>query len=82
VVSFKPLVLYSREKGPSVSIGEKAEWAPEPVWTLLRREKICPCRKSNPSGEARSPLLYRLSNYIKDEKVCEELHLCPYIGYV
>jgi hypothetical protein len=36
-------------KGPPVPIGQKAVWAPEPVWTQEDRGKIlCPLRESNP----------------------------------
>jgi hypothetical protein len=38
VVSFTWL-FYSHRKGPSVSIGQEAEWDPEPVWALWDREK-------------------------------------------
>jgi hypothetical protein len=29
-------------KEPTVPTGQEAGWAPEPVWTLWRREKSCP----------------------------------------
>jgi hypothetical protein len=47
VVSFKPLPLYTRGNSPSVPIGQEAGWAPEPVWTMWRRENFCPHRDSN-----------------------------------
>jgi hypothetical protein len=31
-------------KEPPVPIGDEAGWAPEPVWTLRRREKYCTAR--------------------------------------
>jgi hypothetical protein len=40
-VSFTPLPLYPPGKEPPVPIGQKAEWAPESVWTLWRRENSC-----------------------------------------
>jgi hypothetical protein len=41
VVSFTPLPLYPRGKEPPVHIEQEAGWAPEPVWTLWRREQSC-----------------------------------------
>jgi hypothetical protein len=38
VVSFTPLPLYPPEKVLPLPIGLEAGWAPETVWTLLRRE--------------------------------------------
>jgi hypothetical protein len=35
-------------KSPPVPILQEAGCAPEPVWTLWRRGKCCPCRKSSP----------------------------------
>jgi hypothetical protein len=37
-----------------VPIGYEAGWAPEPVWTLWRREKSYLCRDTNPDRPART----------------------------
>jgi hypothetical protein len=37
VVKLIPLLLYPRGKGPT---GKEAGWAPEPFWTLWRRESV------------------------------------------
>jgi hypothetical protein len=58
-VSFTSHVTSGRKL--TLSIGEEAGWAPEPVWTLWRSKKIFPCQESNPGSPARSPSLYRLS---------------------
>jgi hypothetical protein len=55
------LAALSRVKSPRYPLHRGAGWAPEPVYTLWRREKSCPCHESNPSCPARSLLLYRLS---------------------
>jgi hypothetical protein len=34
-------------KGPPVPIVQQAGWAPEPVWTKVRRKILCLCRGSN-----------------------------------
>jgi hypothetical protein len=34
-------------KGPPVPIVQEAGWAPEPVWTQVRGNILCPCRGSN-----------------------------------
>jgi hypothetical protein len=39
----------SPAKKPPVLTAQKAGWAPEPVWTLWRRETSCPYPQSNPS---------------------------------
>jgi hypothetical protein len=36
-------------KEPQVPILFKVGWAPEPVWTLWRREKSYPCGNRNPA---------------------------------
>jgi hypothetical protein len=41
VVSFTPLPLYLLGNEPPVPIGWEAGWAPEPVYTLWKREKSC-----------------------------------------
>jgi hypothetical protein len=46
-----PAALYPRGKDPPVSIGQKAEWAPEPVWTQRLEEK-----SSAPVGD-RTPIV-------------------------
>jgi hypothetical protein len=46
------------EKQPSVSIGQEAGQAPEPVWTLRKKEKSYPWWKSDPDRPVRTPLLY------------------------
>jgi len=48
---------FSPGKKKPVPTGQKAEWAPEPVWIRWRREKdTFPCWKSNPGRTARSLL--------------------------
>jgi hypothetical protein len=37
------------EKEPVVPIGEEAEWAPEPFWTVVKKKIPSPRRESNPS---------------------------------
>jgi hypothetical protein len=44
---------------PPVPIVYEAGWAPEPVWTLWRREKTFPCRESNLGCPTHSQSLYR-----------------------
>jgi hypothetical protein len=41
---------------PPVPIGQEAGWDPEPVWTLRRREKVCPYRDSNSDTSAVQPV--------------------------
>jgi hypothetical protein len=60
VVNFKLLSLYSTEK-VSVSIAHEARWAPEPVWTLSKREKSAGNRTRNVQPVA-------IQNIIKKQK--------------
>jgi hypothetical protein len=55
VVRFTPPTALPPGKLSLVPIGYWNGWAPEPVWTLWRREQSCPCREWNPG-----PSLYRL----------------------
>jgi hypothetical protein len=52
VVNFTVQPLYSpplpQGKGPTVSIGQKAGWAPEPVWTIKRNFLSLPGLKLQP----------------------------------
>jgi hypothetical protein len=45
----------SPEKELSVLTLFEFGWAPEPVWTLWRRDTSCSCLESNPGCPARSP---------------------------
>jgi hypothetical protein len=36
-------------KQPLVHTGQEAGWFPEPVWTIWRRKKFCPCGTRNPA---------------------------------
>lgn len=44
---FHSLAALIWEKEPLIFIGQEGGWAPEPGWTLQRREKSCPCLESN-----------------------------------
>jgi hypothetical protein len=62
VISFTPWPLYPQEYILPYSLdGKEAEWAPEPVLTLWRREKTCSCRELNPCRPLYSPSLHQLS---------------------
>jgi hypothetical protein len=56
-----PAALYPRE-GPPVPIVQEAGWAPEPVWTEVRRKFLCLRRGSNVGRPVRSQTLYCLSH--------------------
>jgi hypothetical protein len=60
LISFTSRRLYPRIHRSPLLVPIEAEWAPEPVWTLWRRDNFCPCRESNPGHP--SPSLYRLSH--------------------
>jgi hypothetical protein len=46
-----PVALPLGKESP-VSIGQEAEWVPQPVWTRWRREKIPAPSENNPSHPA------------------------------
>jgi hypothetical protein len=53
-----PAALLPPGKGPQVSIGQEAGWAPEPVWTQRLDKKIlCPRRESNPDRPVVQPVV-------------------------
>jgi hypothetical protein len=43
------VVEWSPRNLPSIPIGGKAEWGPDPVWSLLRRQKSCHAGNRNPT---------------------------------
>jgi hypothetical protein len=50
-------------KEPPLSIGQKAGWAPEPVWTTWRRENSWPYRDSNSDHSEVQPVASRYTDY-------------------
>jgi hypothetical protein len=43
-------------------IGQEAGWAPEPVWTMWRKEKSCPYRDSKSDTSAVQPVASRYTD--------------------
>jgi hypothetical protein len=59
-------------KGPPTHIRQEAGWVPDPVWTVLIREKSC--RKSNSGRPTHDPSLWslsQLSQLIKHGWTCD-----------
>jgi hypothetical protein len=69
-----PAALTPGQEPPAPNVYE-AGWAPEPVWTLWRREKSCSCRQSNPGRSARSPSIYQLSHPENIRKISHGHHI-------
>jgi hypothetical protein len=51
-----------RGKEPPVPIGKGAGWAPEPIWTMWRRENYGPYRGSNSGPSAVQPVASRYTD--------------------
>jgi hypothetical protein len=63
VVIFTPLPLWPRGSSSGTDWIEAGS-APEPVWTISRREKGCPYRKSNPGRPARNYTDWAIPSFI------------------
>jgi hypothetical protein len=75
VVSLTPRPLYPGKLSP-LPTGYEDGWAPEPVWTLWRREKsLVPGGNWTPAGQSRIPSLDRVSYPVSDSEIGSRLFM-------